>query len=199
MEPQNKERALDCDKKAAVKKSLVKKSLVKKSLLTLSLIYSPAVFAETFGHDASMNAPTMVNESTVNDSPSDYQHSIWWITAIGAGSVGALASSSLDQDKRQHFGISMILGAASEFGLRRLDIASHCRWGRVALATGIGLVPGLVKEVTDERFDAEDLLANAFGSLTGAILSDLIQGPTGSQYGITAGKDQLALVASYSF
>lgn len=188
MEPQDKKCTLGCDKTSSVKKSVL-------APLVLSLICSPAVFAETVGHDASMNALS----STINNSPPGYHHRVWWITAIGAGSAAALASSSIDQDKRQHFGISMILGAASEFGLRRLDIASHCRWGRIALATGIGLVPGLVKEVTDERFDAEDMLANVLGSFTGAILSDLIQGPTDSHYGITAGKDQLALVASYSF
>lgn len=162
--------------------------------LVLSLICSPGVFAESFSHDE-----TADTSYQMSDPSPGYQHSVWWITAIGAGSVAALASSGIDQDERQHYGISMVLGAASEFGLRQLDIASNNRWGRIALATGIGLVPGLVKEVTDDSFDSNDMLANTLGSFSGALLSDLIQGPAGSHYAITAGKDQMALVASYSF
>ncbi len=169
--------------------------------LTLSLIFSSGVFAESFSHDETADGTTTDTpyQMSIADPSPGYQHSAWWITAISAGSVAALASSSIDKDKRQHYGISMILGAASEFGLRQLDIASNNRWGRIALATGNGLVPGLVKEVTDDSFDSNDMLANTLGSFTGALLSDLIQGPAGSHHAITAGKDQMALVASYSF
>ena len=169
--------------------------------LTLFLICSSSVFAESFSHDETADRTTTDTpyQMSIADPSPGYQHGVWWITAIGAGSVAALASSSIDQDQRQHYGISMVLGAASEFGLRRLDIASNNRWGRIALATGIGLVPGLVKEATDDTFDSEDMLANTLGSFAGALLSDLIQGPAGSHYAITAGKDQMTLVASYSF
>ncbi len=191
MEPQDKSPGC-CERILSAPKALP---------LTLSLICSPSVFAESFSHDETANGTTTVTpyQMSIADPSPGYQHSAWWITAIGAGSVAALASSSIDKDKRQHYSISMVLGAASDFGLRRLDIASNNRWGRIALATGIGLVPGLVKEATDDTFDSEDMLANTLGSFAGALLSDLIQGPAVSHYAVTAGKDQMALVASYSF
>ncbi len=201
MEPEDK--SPDCREKIPPKKILsASRTLFLTLPLTLCLICSPGIFAETFAHDEStddgMATDTLYHDTIVN-SPPGYQHRAWWITAIGAGSVAALASSGIDQDKRQHFGFSMILGAASEFGLRRLAIANDHRWGRIALATGIGMVPGLVKEVTDDNFDSQDALANALGSFVGAVLSDLIQGPASSHYGFTATKDHMALMVSYSF
>ena len=72
--------------------------------LVLSLLCSPGVFAESFSHDE-----TADTSYQMSDPSPGYQHSIWWITAIGAGSVAALASSGIDQDERQHYGISMVL------------------------------------------------------------------------------------------
>ncbi|MGI2030023.1 hypothetical protein [Endozoicomonas acroporae] len=117
-----------------------------------------------------------------------------------------MASSSLDDDKKQHFGISVALGAASEFGLRQLNIANDSRWGRIALATGIGMVPGVLKELADgkeegNKFDSQDMVANALGSFAGAMLSDLIQGPvqTGPQYGVVIDVDEVGLAINYPF
>ncbi len=134
------------------------------------------------------------------DLPSRYRHDTWWIAGIGAASAAAMVSS-IDNDKKQHFAVSVALGAASEFGLRQLNIASDSRWERIALATGIGLIPGVIKEVADDKFDKQDLLADAVGSFTGALLSDLIQGPvqSGSQYGVVVGVDGVRLVINHPF
>ena len=191
---------------------------LKKALLLSTLICSPALYAESYsappGNYASPYVPGYADDEPVDDEffndedyPQErYDHSVWWIAGIGAASAAGLASSSIDDDKKQHFGISMALGAASEFGLRQLDIATEHRWGRIALATGIGMVPGVLKELADDRkdnnkFDKNDLLADALGSFAGALLSDLIQGPadTGPRYGVVVGVDEVGLAVNYSF
>ncbi|MGI2027830.1 hypothetical protein [Endozoicomonas acroporae] len=164
------------------------------ALLLSSLTCTPA-YAEPY------NGP--------NNNPlpsSHYHHSAWWIAGIGAASAAAMSSNSIDKDKKKHFGVSVVLGAASEFGLRQLDIANDSRWGRIALATGIGMIPGILKEISDSReknnkFDKQDLVADALGSLTGAVLSDLIQGPVqnGPQYSITIDTDRAGLAINYTF
>lgn len=190
---------------------------LKKALLLSTLICSPALYAESYSAPPD-NYASPVSGYTDDEPAGDeyyryedypqerYNHSVWWIAGIGAASAAGLASSSIDDDKKQHFGISMALGAVSEFGLRQLDIATGHRWGRIALATGIGVVPGVLKELADDRkdnnkFDKNDLLADALGSFAGALLSDLIQGPadTGPRYGVVVSVDEIGLAVNYSF
>lgn len=99
-----------------------------------------------------------------------------------AASIWTLTSDSVEPDKKQHFGISIIFGAASETILRSDAFAVPQRWKRVALATGLATLPGIAKELSDSRFDTGDLLADVLGSFTGAMMSDLIQGPMQNIY-----------------
>ncbi|WP_257295139.1 hypothetical protein [Endozoicomonas sp. YOMI1] len=191
---------------------------VSKALLISSLACSPAIYAESYAEPRDNYASPYVSSHadhgqegdsymSGNDDPSPrYSHSAWWIVGIGAASAAAMTSSSIDKDKKQHFGVSIALGAASEFGLRQLDIANDSRWGRIALATGIGMVPGVLKEISDSRdednkFDTQDLVADALGSFAGAVLSDLIQGPvqTGPQYGVIIDVDRVGLAINFPF
>ncbi|WP_257264320.1 hypothetical protein [Endozoicomonas sp. ONNA2] len=204
-------------KKDSLTHRYIRKTLGK-TLLSGFLISSPALYADSYstppGNYASPYVSGYADDEPMNDENYGYEnyprerydHSAWWIAGIGAASVAGLASSSIDDDKKQHFGISMALGAASEFGLRQLDIATEHRWGRIALATGIGMVPGVLKELADDRkennkFDKNDLLADALGSFAGALLSDLIQGPadTGPRYGVVIGVDEVGLAVNYPF
>ena len=165
------------------------------SLLILSALMRPStVYADD-------KQPGHANEGNDGYPSQHYKHSAWWIAGISAASVAGMTSNTFAEDKKRHFSLSIVLGAASETGLRKLEIASGSRWLRVALATGVGLVPGIVKEMTDDRFDKEDLLADVLGSFTGALLSDLIQGPmsTGLHYGVVVGVDEVGLAINYQF
>lgn len=82
-----------------------------------------------------------------------------------------------EYDKVLHFGISGIFGAATESYLHYQTQLQTPE--RIAYATLIGIVPGILKELYDDRqrdnsFDWGDMAANAGGALTGAIISNCI-------------------------
>ena len=174
-----------------------------RAVLLSFLTFSSTAVADQSGYQgqyASGQPTEYADQNHSDDLSHRYRHDTWWIAGIGTASAAAMVSS-LDKDKKQHFAISVALGAASEYGLRQLNIASDSRWERIFLAAGIGLIPGIAKEMTDSKFDKQDLLADAIGSFTGAVLSDLIQGPvkTGPHYGIVIDDDQIGLTMHYSF
>jgi len=86
------------------------------------------------------------------------------------------ANSFAVDDKTAHFGLSALFGASAETVL-------HYRTGvetveRVALATLLGSVPGLAKEISDSQqdgneFSGRDLAADVAGAFSGAFLSNL--------------------------
>jgi uncharacterized protein YfiM (DUF2279 family) len=79
-------------------------------------------------------------------------------------------------DKTAHFGISALFGAGAETVLHyRTDLEDV---PRVALATVLGSLPGLGKEIADSRedgneFSGRDLGADIAGAFSGALLSSL--------------------------
>ncbi|MCW7553148.1 hypothetical protein NX722_10970 [Endozoicomonas gorgoniicola] len=164
--------------------------------LKQALLFSALLLAALTG-----SSSTYADNQPTGNAYESYKHSRWWIAGISAASIAGMTSNTFAEDKKRHFSISIALGAASEFGLRKLKVASDSRWKRIALATGAGLVPGIIKEMTDDRFDKEDLLADVIGSFTGALLSDLVQGPvdTGPQYGVVVGVDKVGLAVNYPF
>ena len=131
----------------------------------------------------------------------DYPAQNTLLIILGSVSAGVLFSG-VGYDKKLHFSGSVILGAGSEYVLRKLNDKPFNRWQRVAAATGMGLVPGVIKEVTDSKFDAGDLLADVTGSFVGALASDLLQGPiTQAQplVSFSLGKDHVGLSLSQPF
>jgi uncharacterized protein YfiM (DUF2279 family) len=85
-------------------------------------------------------------------------------------------SAAAGDDKQQHFAISGLFGAASETYLHyqtEMDTAE-----RILLATGLGTLPGLAKEISDStqddnEFSTDDLTADIAGAFAGAVLSSL--------------------------
>ena len=49
---------------------------------------------------------------------------------------------------------------------------------RVSYATILGSTPGLIKELTDDKFSNEDMAFNIAGALTGALLSNYLNNNT---------------------
>ena len=136
------------------------------SLVVLLQLYSTVAKAESMpGFYGPYEMPTP-----------QYNYGTAWLVALG-GVTGAVLASGIGNDKKGHFILSMPLGAASEYLLRQLNIASDDRWRRIGIATAMGLMPGLAKELTDSSFDGGDLAADLAGSFMGALAADLYQGP----------------------
>jgi putative lipoprotein len=82
-----------------------------------------------------------------------------------------------EYDKIWHFSVSSAFGAASETYLHY-----NTKLGtpeRIVYSTFLGIVPGIFKELYDDRqkdnsFDWGDMAANAGGALVGALLSNYI-------------------------
>ena len=79
-------------------------------------------------------------------------------------------------DKVAHFGVSGIFGAASETYLHyKTELKTP---ERIVYSTFLGIVPGIFKELYDDRngesFDWGDMAANAGGALTGALISNYV-------------------------
>lgn len=69
---------------------------------------------------------------------------------------------------------------------------------RMATSAGLGLIPGLGIEIGDQfaphnHFSGEDLLADALGSITGAVAAELING----QFWISASGRQIRLIGHW--
>lgn len=125
------------------------------------------------------------------------------ITGVGA-SAWALASNGIGSDKKKHFALSALFGAGSETLLRSYSYTASHRLIRLTSATVLGTLPGVAKELSDSKFDNNDILADIIGAFTGAFLSDLLQGPTEEQEKkqslyITADSEKLTVSWSMAF
>jgi putative lipoprotein len=82
-----------------------------------------------------------------------------------------------EYDKVWHFSISAVFGAASETYLHyntKLETPQ-----RIVYSTFLGIVPGIFKELYDDRqknnqFDWGDMAANAGGAVVGALISNYV-------------------------
>ncbi len=87
------------------------------------------------------------------------------------------ANAPAFDDKAAHFGISALFGAGAETLLHyRTDFTDT---PRVTLATIMGSLPGLAKEIVDSQedgneFSGRDLSADIAGAFSGALLSNLL-------------------------
>lgn len=66
-------------------------------------------------------------------------------------------------DKRAHFAVSAVLGTAAAMHYEN-------KW----TAFGVAMIPGLLKELTDNRFSGKDLAADALGAALGVQLGHWI-------------------------
>lgn len=90
--------------------------------------------------------------------------------------LGTLLSSSMlfasDNDKIKHFGFSSIFGYAAETLIHDKQTLSNTQ--KVIYGTAIGSVPGLVKELSDDKYDGEDMAYNVAGAFAGSLLSNYL-------------------------
>jgi len=72
-----------------------------------------------------------------------------------------------DADKKAHFGLSTALGVfgAAIMDYNYPDAHPLVKWGG---AVGLALIPGVIKEATDDEFDWEDMAANTLGAASGS-------------------------------
>lgn len=54
------------------------------------------------------------------------------------------------------------------FGSAYADIKGYTPLQRFLIGVGVGLIPGIVKEINDDAFDTSDLLADFCGAVVGA-------------------------------
>ena len=153
-------------------------------------------------HATGSQAESFYEYPDYNDYPEEpvgeYPHQTASLMGISAV-IGGVMVSGIENDKKMHFGGSIILGAGSEYILRQLNYEPDNRWRRIAVATGMGLIPGIAKESIDSKFDFGDILADLAGSFTGALLADLLQGPVPPQLHVTLNKDRIGLAFSHNF
>lgn len=86
---------------------------------------------------------------------------------------------SLEDDGKKHFAYSAIFGFGSETSLHYMTELKTP--SRVFLATVIGSMPGLAKEVMDSTendnfFSKDDLKADIAGAFTGAVTGAIFNG-----------------------
>jgi hypothetical protein len=75
-------------------------------------------------------------------------------------------------DTALHAGISSLFGAAGETYLHyHADLEAP---GRVLLGTFAGSLPGLAKELTDNRFSGSDMAADIAGAFLGALAANFV-------------------------
>lgn len=95
-------------------------------------------------------------------------------------SIALLSTISLnaaDSNSVKHFGFSAIFGVASETILHK-NYQQFDDIEKISYATVIGSLPGLAKELTDDKFSGEDMTFNFLGALSGAIFSNYLNNNT---------------------
>ena len=71
-----------------------------------------------------------------------------------------------NDDNKKHFAISYACGALGEMMVHSLELEGV---EKVLYGTMIGTIPGIAKEVLDDKFDNHDLAYDILGSFSGAL------------------------------
>ena len=91
--------------------------------------------------------------------------------------LSALSLNAADSNSIKHFGFSAIFGLASETILHK-NYQQFDDIETISYATAIGSIPGLAKELTDDKFSNEDMVFNVLGALSGAVFSNYLNNNT---------------------
>ncbi len=105
-----------------------------------------------------------------------------------------------DDGEAKHFGVSIILGGASESYLHYKTKLPTLE--RVAYGTLIGSTPGLLKEIydgsqSDNHFSGSDMAANVAGALVGSLAANYINNRI--QVNVTRQSEKTKVFVSYKF
>jgi len=91
--------------------------------------------------------------------------------------LSALSLNAADSNSIKHFGFSAMFGLASETILHK-NYTQFDDIEKISYATAIGSLPGLAKELTDNKFSNEDMVFNVLGALSGAVFSNYLNNNT---------------------
>jgi hypothetical protein len=96
---------------------------------------------------------------------------------LSIGFLGLIGANAGDSNSVKHYGFSAIFGFTSETIIHK-NFTSLNDIEKISYATILGSTPGLIKELTDDKFSNEDMAFNVAGALTGALLSNYINNNT---------------------
>jgi len=91
--------------------------------------------------------------------------------------LGTISLNAADSNSIKHFGFSAIFGLSSETVLHK-NYTQFDDIEKISYATVIGSLPGLAKELTDDKFSNEDMVFNVLGALSGAVFSNYLNNNT---------------------
>lgn len=115
---------------------------------------------------------------------------------LGLASLTSL--NAADSNSIKHYGFSAIFGFASETFIHKnyihLDDIE-----KISYSTILGSTPGLLKELTDDKFSNEDMAFNIVGALTGAVLSNYINNNTSLFIAHNSEKKSTKISLAYNF
>lgn len=98
-------------------------------------------------------------------------------TLIAISILSTISLNAADSNSIKHFGFSAIFGLTSETILHK-NYQQFDDIETISYATVIGSLPGLAKELTDDKFSNEDMVFNVLGALSGAVFSNYLNNNT---------------------
>ena len=91
--------------------------------------------------------------------------------------LGLLSLNAADSNSIKHYGLSAVFGFVSETIIHK-NFVQLDDIEKISYATVIGTIPGLVKELNDDKFSNEDLAFDVLGALSGAVFSNYLNNNT---------------------
>ena len=83
-------------------------------------------------------------------------------------------ASDIGTDKYYHVGASSMIGFTSGLVMSNMVVKELPFWQRLTINTSVALIPGVVKEYTDIKFDWQDMSANLVGALLGVLSAEAL-------------------------
>jgi hypothetical protein len=96
---------------------------------------------------------------------------------LSFGIFGLTILNAGDSNSVKHYGFSAVFGFTSETIIHK-NFSQLGDIEKVSYATILGSTPGLIKELTDDKFSNEDMAFNVAGALTGALISNYLNNNT---------------------
>ena len=96
---------------------------------------------------------------------------------LSLSTLAILNLNAADSNSIKHFGFSAVFGIASETILHK-NYTQLDDIETISYATAIASLPGLAKELTDDKFSNEDMVFNVLGALSGAVFSNYLNNNT---------------------